>query len=154
MFSKASTAILASIAVKFASDLIGSKYVFDFLDANLVLLLVALAAINTTTLGVVMTKLREISLAYYSDFSKVINEMRTSIKEQVTLILLSVAVQIVSASKTPLSSQEAYIYISQVLLISIFLYALKILYDTANMIFVILEFENEEMKKKDRDDQK
>ncbi len=147
MFKKLSTVALCAIAIRYFSSYLDSSSLFNFLDTNLILLLVTLAAINNTTLGVVMTKLREISKAYHSDFSSTIKEMRGSIIEQIILILVSVIVQILSGSSFLFVTSEVFNTTSQVILISVFFYALYTLYDTANMIFVILEFENDEIKK-------
>ncbi|MDK2982179.1 MAG: hypothetical protein PWQ55_2526 [Chloroflexota bacterium] len=144
MFNKWHIVLLAAIVVQYINSLLKSEYLFQFFDENLVLLLVALLAINNTTLGVIMTKLKEISQEYYTNFSNVISEMKISIKEQLILILVGALIQIFTKSTLPFSSNVNYLYISQVTLIFVFLYSLYILYDTADMIFVILQFENSE----------
>jgi len=151
MFKKISTILFVSIVIEFINDALSIEYLVSFFENNLVLMLVALAAINSTTLGVVMTKLREVSLAYHSDFSETIKEMRFSIKEQLALILLSLLIQMVNGSSLLFIKYDIYIKVSNTLLIAIFLYALYILYDTMNMIFEILNFENEEIINQDRD---
>lgn len=143
MFNKLPLFILVSIGIVMVSSLLGSNFIYGFLDTNLVTLLVALAAINTTTLGVVMTKLREVSLSYHVDFARTIHDMRVSVKEQIILIAGSLVVQI-AASSPLVPSEIIYQQVVNILLIAVFIYALYLLYETANMIFVVLEFENEE----------
>ena len=47
-----------------------SDFISTFLSENLITLLIALVAINTTTLSVVLTKIREISDQLGGDFSR------------------------------------------------------------------------------------
>jgi len=144
MFNNWHIVLLISIVVQYLIGVIQSNSLFVFFNDNLVLLLVALSAINNTTLGVIMSKLKEISKEYFTDFSEVIRQMKISIKEQLILILVGTSIQILCGSSLLFFKNDTFLYISQVLLIFIFLYSLYILYDTANMIFDILNFENKE----------
>lgn len=124
-----------------------SDFILKFLSTNLITLLIALIAINTTTLGVVLTKIREISDRFGGDFSKTANEMKLSIVEQVVLVIVTVITQVLNESTIINASFPIINFISSVILISVFSYAVYILYDTANSVFVILSFENENSNK-------
>src|SRR5690606_15071028 len=83
---------------------IGSYYIFDFLKQNVINIQIGLLAINTATLGVVLTKLRDlvdkgIPLAKFSDAR---SEMLLSIKEQMALIIVALIIlSIESATSIP-----------------------------------------------------
>lgn len=124
------------------SHLLQSDYITKFLSENLITLLIALVAINTTTLSVVLTKIRDISDKLGGNFSRTAKEMKISIVEQVVLVVLSVITQILGTSTLIISVFPGICFVSDVVLIGIFSYALYILYDTANSVFVILNFEN------------
>jgi len=122
----------------FALNAIGSTYIFEFLKANLINIQIGLLAINTATLGVVLTKLRDLvdSGAPLPAFANTRREMLLSVKEQVALIVASLALLSVSEAKSiPFSVPSDLL---QILLIACFTYSLLILYDTAKSVFVVL----------------
>ena len=69
------------------SKAIESSFIFEFIKSNLITILIALLAINTTTGSVVMTKLKDISDKNNIDFSSTIGELKSSIIEQMGGIL-------------------------------------------------------------------
>jgi len=144
----ASVCIVISSFIVAMARLLKSDYLTKFFESNLILLLVALLAINTTTISVIMTKLRELS----NDpgvFGRTRSELRVSIIEQLCLIALSALVLIGSKSQ-PISANIPHAaFVSDVLLLAIFCYAVYILYDTAESVFVIIGFE--ETTGKDQD---
>lgn len=117
---------------------IGSYYLFDFLKQNVINIQIGLLAINTATLGVVLTKLRDlvdkgIPLA---KFSGARSEMLLSIKEQMALIIVALIIlSIESATSIP---AHIPVELIRILLLSCFVYSLMILYDTAKSVFVVL----------------
>lgn len=129
---------LACIAY-FALNAIGSTYIVDFLKENLINIQIGLLAINTATLGVVLTKLRDLvdSGIPLAAFSRTRKEMLVSIKEQVALIVTSLALLSVGeATSMPFVLPADLL---QILLIACFAYSLLILYDTAKSVFVVLD---------------
>ena len=69
-----------------------SRYVYTFLSANLINVQVALLAINTATLGIVLTKLRDLTGRGGSSeqFHDVRRQMLLSIKEQIALVFFAI----------------------------------------------------------------
>lgn len=134
------------LLVQWFSVLIDSDYLIKFMDNSLITILLALLAINTTTMSVIMTKLKEISEKRHSDFSATIAALKFSINEQVALIITALVIQIAK------NSSKIHIYLPcsnflfPSLLFGIFCCAIYILYDTANGIFVILRFEEDDRK--------
>ena len=124
------------------SHALESRFLANYLSDNLITLLIALLAINTTTSSVVMTKLKEIVDAKGGDFSATINELRKSILEQVVFVVLAVLILVLADSEFILAFHKYAGALFEALLTAVFAAALHALYDTANSIFVILRFEN------------
>lgn len=122
----------------FLLESIGSRYLFDFLTQNVINIQIGLLAINTATLGVVLTKLRDlvdrgIPLAKFSSARR---EMLLSIKEQMALIIAALIIlSTESATSIPV---HIPVELTRILLLSCFVYSLMILYDTAKSVFVVL----------------
>lgn len=119
---------------------IQSNFVFDFLKLNITNIQVALLAVNTATLSIVLTKLRELidKTGAYEAFESTRQEMMLSIKEQITLIGASLLIISLATAKTPPVHLPDELY--QTLLLTSFVYLLLILYDTAKSVFVILDY--------------
>ncbi len=136
--------ITISIILTLLSILLKSSYISSFLDTNLVLIIIALMAINTTTTSIIMTKLREIAEQYGNDFNTTMHEMRKSVCEQVWLLITSFLLFILKHSIVVQENVPYYNFIFDVLILSIFCFAVHILYDTADAAFIILKFESKQ----------
>lgn len=118
---------------------IESEAVFELLKANITNLQVALLAVNAATLGIVLTKIKElIDKKGVNTFESVKAQMLLSIKEQITLIAASLIIIALISAKCPPINVEMSVY--KVGLLTTFVYTLLILYDTANSVFVILDY--------------
>lgn len=151
--------ILIGLGIQYLSTLLNSDFVNVFLEEDLLTILLALLAINITTISVIMAKLQELAGKGKLDYSNVIEEMRISLKEQVFLIVTAVLLLIFKKSTLIANAIPDAIMIIQVGLISVFSYAIWILYSTGEGIFVIAKIENlrylqEHKKEKDRSHQK
>nr|WP_295936614.1 hypothetical protein [uncultured Acidovorax sp.] len=126
--------------VQFFSHQIESGFIFNFLKSNITNLQVALLAVNAATLGIVLTKIREIidKTGQRAAFDSVRGEMLLSIKEQVSLIAISLVVLALEAAKSLPITVPSEIF--QALLLASFIYSIFILYDTAKSVFVILDY--------------
>jgi len=122
---------------------INSTYLIDFLDKNLISLLIALLAINTTTGSVVMTKLREIIERHGGDFQCTIGQIKLSIIEQLAFIIIALIALVLLDSKQVIELHDLAMPILESILIAVFIASLHNLYDTASSIFVILGWEGE-----------
>lgn len=117
---------------------IESEAVFELLKANITNLQVALLAVNAATLGIVLTKIKElIDKKGGNTFDEVKKQMLLSIKEQIALIVASLIIIALVSAKSPPITIEIDVY--KVALLATFVYTLLILYDTANSVFVILD---------------
>ena len=135
--------LLIGVVIHAVSTWLQSDFIETFLDENLITLLLALLAINTTTISVIMTKLREISDQAGISFDRTIHSMKSSVVEQVVLLAFAVVVSVLKSSNVINSAFTNANFIANVLLISILLRAVYILYDTANGVFVIAQKEEE-----------
>lgn len=123
----------------FALRGIGSEYIFKFLTEHIVNIQIGLLAINTATLGVVLTKLRDLvdKGVPLSKFTSVRREMLLSIQEQVALIVLALMVlSIADAAAAPFHISQGFL---KILLLTCFVYSISILYDTAKSVFIVLD---------------
>lgn len=138
--------VIVAALIMGVSSLLKSPFVIEFLKSNLITILIALLAINTTTGSVVMTRLREITDSTGVDFGASIRELRSSIIEQVWFIALGIILLIAMNSHIVLALHQHAEIILSVLLVAVFVASLHSLYDTANSIFVILHHENEKKR--------
>lgn len=122
----------------FLLESIGSRYLFEFLRQNVINIQIGLLAINTATLGVVLTKLRDLvdKGIPLSKFCAARSEMLLSIKEQMALIIA--ALIILSTENATSIPVHIPAELTRILLLSCFVYSLMILYDTAKSVFVVL----------------
>lgn len=120
---------------------LGTTYLVNFLKQNLITLLVALIAINSATLSIVLTKVRELldKSGQQGAFANTKKQMIISVNEQVLLIIVAMLLLIVQDSSF-IKSHVEYITFLNVLIIGCFIYALRILHDTAKSVFVILDY--------------
>jgi len=118
-----------------------TNYLIEFLKQNLIILLVTLIAINSATLSIVLTKIRELidKNGSKADFSKTKKQMILSINEQVILIAMSMIFLTILDSNF-IKTHEEYVMFVNVLVIASFVYGIRILHDTAKSVFVILDY--------------
>ncbi|MCF5170723.1 hypothetical protein [Pseudomonas canadensis] len=111
-----------------------------FLDANLINLQIALLAINTTTAGVVLSRMREIIERTGANFDLTIKAFRNSTTEQVLLAIAAILI-LVGLNSSVLSNLTPHAKpIFECLLISVFFCSLSNLYDNAKAIFIIINY--------------
>lgn len=139
--------VFISIAIgylaKTASDALNIEFINRFLNDNLVTILIALLAINAATMGIVLSKIRELIDASpkldFEPFKRTKSEMLLSVQEQVILIVLSVVVLSAMSSQKVAGIDGAFAFL-EVMAIAIFVHAIMILYDTAKSVFIIMDF--------------
>ena len=136
--------VVSSILLVWFSNAFESRFIYDFIKNDLITILLALMAINTTTSSVIMTKLKEISDANSNaNFTDTVKELKVSFLEQLVHIFIAVIILVILDSKV---SSQIQIFnlidVCNVLLISVFIASIHNLYDTADSVFVILDFEN------------
>lgn len=138
---------MALFSWKFSSPIL-----IDFLKTNELTLMVGLFAINSATLGVVLTKMRDIIDRINSDPAKeqAINpaivykntreQMLLSIKEQIGLLLCAMILLVMTKASFVITGSTAHFFVD-VGIISVFMYDLMIMYDTSCAILAIIDVE-------------
>ena len=121
---------------------LGSEFLHKFLTQNLVTILIALLAINATTMGIVLTKVREMVDLKGSAgcFRRTRDQMLLSIKEQISLIVIAVVLFSIKGSNHITTIENAALLLN-VLAIGVFAYSLLVLYDTAKSVLIIIDFD-------------
>jgi len=141
IFKNISFSVVLGMIIHSLASWMESQFLGTFLENNLITLLVALMAINTTTMSVMMTKMSEIKEKHKINFPATVKEMSASIYEQITIICIAVMLQIVNGSPKVKEIWGNADFIFSSLLAGVFIYAMLILFDTAKGIFVLLENE-------------
>lgn len=140
MFNKWSIIVIIGFVCAYINDWLESSFYKDFLKTNLILLLVALLAINATTISIIVGKLKDITTNEPSaNFENTTKALRSSITEQVILIIIASIFQVASDSTKIRSLVPLSDILIQSILISIFIYAIYIMYDTAHAAFLLLD---------------
>lgn len=133
--------IVVGVLIHSVSVGLQSDFLEGFLEENLVTLLFALLAINTTTMSVILTKLRDIANGSEAKFARTMRAMRRSVIEQLVLIIVAGMTLVAKNSGVVCGLWACFPFILNVILIAVFAWALHVLYDTANGVFVILRHE-------------
>lgn len=146
MINQILTTVFFSIGVglfcQLGQDWLGSNYFNDFLKNNLINILVALLAINTASMGIVLTKIRDLVDKHGNGeaFKSTRLQMLLSIKEQVGLILIAIILLTVSESYMLVDMLHHVDLLIKSLIAGIFVYAIKVLYDVATSVLIIIDF--------------
>ena len=145
MIKQVLTTSFISLGVGFLAELLniwlGSKFLYSFFESNLVTILVALLAVNAATMGIVLTKMRDLidKNGNAEAFKKTRRNMLLSIKEQIGLIILSTIILSVKSAPAVQSIQNMPLLFNSIVT-GIFVYALLVLYDTAKGVLVIVDY--------------
>lgn len=121
---------------------IGSRFLCDFFNANLITILVALLAVNAATMGIVLTKMRDLidKNGSAEAFKRTRSNMLLSIKEQILLIVLSTIVLSIKSAEVIQAVDNMPLLLNSIVT-GIFVYALLVLYDTAKAVLIIVDFD-------------
>ncbi len=130
--------IVIAILISLIGKGLESKFLFTYLQQNIIGLLLTLLAINTATLGLIASKIQDIVVKHPKmDFSITIKEMKKSLLEQIILIIVSiVCLLIMDSAKITYEFKDI---IGNTILSAVLIYAVNILWDTGKGVFVIIE---------------
>lgn len=131
----------AGFLFEFINRWLETPFLHTFLSTNLITILVALLAINATTMGIVLTKVRDLidHNGGGDCFEKTKSQMLLSIKEQISLIVLAIILLSLQNSALISSIKDVDLLINSSV-IGIFIYAITILYDTAKGVLIIVDY--------------
>ena len=134
--------ILATL-ITIASSLLESAFLLNYLKDNIVTILVAFLGVSVATISIVSTKLKEVIDKYNGDFTTTVKSLRFSIKEQLFYISFAVILSVLFNSPVIMGLHGQSKEAMELLFVHIFIASLYNLYDTANAIFIIFEWESE-----------
>lgn len=140
-FKNIAVSIVLGIVIVAISSWLRSSFLDSFFGETLIVVLVSLWAINTATTSVIMTKLREISDVSGQDFSKSISQLKLAMKEQVGVVISGFVLSILKSSSLWASAWPQHGFVMDTLLSATFIYAILVLFDLAQSVFVILNYE-------------
>jgi hypothetical protein len=133
--------LLIGFALTIADLLLKATFLRQFLYSNLITILVALLAINITTISIIISKLNDLRNRDAASFPATIKQLRSSIVEQVIQIAVAV-VALVAGSSQVLSKAMPYWETATTTLLSAVLVAsLLNLYDTGKAVFILYNYE-------------
>ena len=145
MIKQISKTALISLSIGFLAELFNVWLATDFLqrffEINLITILVALLAVNAATMGIVLTKIRDLidKNGGSEFFQKTRTNMLLSVKEQIGLIILATLVLSVKTSPIVAGVENLPLLLNAIVT-GIFSYALLVLYDTAKGVLIIVDF--------------
>lgn len=137
---------LISLGVGFLAELVNgwlsSQFLIKFFEGNLITILVALLAINAATMGIVLTKIRDLIDRNGGSefFRKTRAQMLLSVKEQIGLIVFATSLLAIKSGAAMANAPNVPLLVNSVIT-GIFVYALIVLYDTAKSVLIIVDYE-------------
>lgn len=115
-----------------------SDFLFEYLQKNIISLLITLLAINTATLGLIASKIQDMLENHPKiNFKNTIREMKFSLTEQVILICISIFSLIILKSEIIIFPHKNITL--NTILVSVLTYSINILWDTGKSVFIIIE---------------
>jgi hypothetical protein len=121
---------------------VGSAFLTQFLTTNLLTLLVALLAINSATMGTVLSKLRDICDANAkARFGATRKQMKIALCEHIALIVFATLLLTLQGSRLAQTLEPDFQTFMEASIAGAFCYSLLLLYDSASSIFVLLRTE-------------
>lgn len=137
-FNNSPIYIVLALAIWLITYLLDSNEIYLFLQKNIISLLVTLLAINTATLGLLASKLHEVSVKKEGiNFKEVTKEMSISLTEQIALIAIAFATLIFIGSE--IICWEYKSITGNIILLILFIADIDILRDTGKSVFVLLD---------------
>lgn len=131
-----SIVLLIAIVLTLGCDKIGSHFLQKYLCENLLTIILGFLAINTATLGVLATKLHDIKKELpHLELTDVVKQMKSSLTEQIALVVLVLLSLVLRNSALQF---EYKWFITDVINLSCFLYAIDILWDTGKSVFILI----------------
>lgn len=115
-----------------------SSFLFDYLQTNIIGLLITLLAINTATSGLVASKMQDLKLQKPEiDLKEPIKQMKLSLVEQI--ILIAISILFMTILNSPLIDFGYKEHLFNGGLTFVLIYALAILMDTGKAVFTMIE---------------
>lgn len=131
----------AGFLCQITQDWLASQYMNEFFRANLINMLVALLAVNSATMGIVLTKIRELveKHGHGEAFQETRSQFLLSVREQVGLIAIAILLLTIAQSKHIQDVPNTSLLFGSAIA-AVFVYSMTILYDIAKGVLIIIDF--------------
>lgn len=136
-YSQIMTSIMVGLLIQVLTDYIHSNYLMEFYENNLVTILISLLAINSATMSIVLSKVREL-IDNGGSFDRTKKEMQKSILQQIVTIVISLMVLVLLDTRLILEIDKLSLGLKATLH-ACFIFALINLYDNAKTTFIIID---------------
>ena len=126
------------VLVAVVESTVEGDYINRLAASGLVPILIALLAINSATMGLVLRDVRELARASENRgvFDNTRAEMLHSVREQIALVVFALLILVFRTSRYLSANEKVLVFIDG-LSVGVLIYALSILYDNAKSIIVL-----------------
>lgn len=131
--------LVAAGGVYWVSNQLGSTFIIDWLNDNILTVLLALIAVNIASIGVTASRLYDLKGKHGGNLARTAASLRRSILEQIGALGFAL---IAGTAKTSSLLQQQWQYTNDaanIMLIGVFVWSIWVLYDTTNSILILLE---------------
>ena len=115
-----------------------SAFLTSLLTSSLLVLQVALLAINTTARTALLSKLKELGNDFKAKFQSTVKAMNEALIEQILIIFFTGLILIIYLSPNVLTNPSMRM-VSEALLVGLLMASIQIVFDTSKAIMIILE---------------
>ncbi|PQJ31911.1 hypothetical protein BST92_08215 [Nonlabens arenilitoris] len=134
--------LVLGLIINLLSFFLANDYLVNYLLDNLITVQLTLLAINTATSGLVVSKMQDIKKENpHLDLKPISKSLLDSLKEQIILIVVAIALLIIIDSQITekLEYAKYFDFGLEVILICVFINSVQILWDTGKAIFVMID---------------
>lgn len=128
---------VAAAAATGVSRWMGSTIVGEILIPNLMVIVIALLAINVQTTAVIAVKLRELADAHKISFKASVNQFRVALAEQTALVFLSCLLAAFAKTKVAMLNSPPWLFVEWGVYF-VLIAAVHIFFDTSIGLLVAL----------------
>ena len=140
IFRQVCVALVLAALTTAASRVMQSDYLGKFLDENLVILLLALTAINGSTVGLVVGKMSDImSREAGMTFDNARRSLKLANVEQLVLVVVALCLEILKHSKVANGLISHQGLIVETLLMACLIQSIQIVFDMLHSVFILVD---------------
>lgn len=129
--------IVISFLVNLFSESFESNFLSQFLESNLITIQITLMAITIATYTFIIARLQDLSQNDLTKFNKTLDSMKLAIVHQLLGIGFALVLLILKASQEVISLFEKCEFVIDILLTVMFLWAIFILKDVGDLVFLV-----------------
>jgi hypothetical protein len=132
--------LVAGFILSISSYWLESNYIIDFSKDNLLLLIVALFAIQISSVSFILSRIKEIQILAGGDFTKTVQEIERTVLEQLLVVISTALILIFTTSDVASNYIQYHNVISSTFLSAVLICEILIIWDTAKAVFSLAKF--------------